>query len=298
MKTLKPPKVSIVIAAHNEEKNIQNILNSIALQVMNDFTLCEILVFLDGCTDTTKEKILNLELILPIEIIDDKKRLGKAQRVAQSIKISKGQIIVFLDADVVFIGKRSLQNLVFSFRNSRVGLVSGNDLPKIPKNHIQKVSSYFFETWGQIRKSKQDSIHNIHGAFYAIKTRSFLKIKIPKNLISDDQFFYIFAKKNNIGFVFCEDATVSYELPSSLFGYLRQSARFIYFNKNMFRQLDGINEEYRSLPKSQYFTILFKRFLRNPIYLTEAIILQIIVRLFIYQLTRDINRGKWQQNNK
>jgi glycosyltransferase involved in cell wall biosynthesis len=86
--------VSIIIAAYNEEKYIETCLASLATQ---DYTPLEILVVDDGSTDRTKEIIKKFNVTLLS--LDHE---GTAVSRNYAVQKAKGDIVSFLDADMVF----------------------------------------------------------------------------------------------------------------------------------------------------------------------------------------------------
>lgn len=91
---MKNQKVSIIIPTFNEEQNISTCLESLLNQSYKDF---EIIVVDDGSTDQTKEivKTLSAKLIT-------QSHLGPAKARNLGAKESKGDILVFMDADMIF----------------------------------------------------------------------------------------------------------------------------------------------------------------------------------------------------
>lgn len=95
------PKISILIPARNEEKNIEKCVRSILNQNLKDF---EVIVLNDASEDKTLEilkKIQNEDSRL--KVIDNKTLkdgwLGKPNACQILFENSKGDILVFLDAD-------------------------------------------------------------------------------------------------------------------------------------------------------------------------------------------------------
>ncbi|NOY05232.1 MAG: glycosyltransferase [Chlorobi bacterium] len=97
------PFVSVIVAARNEEKNIETLLSSLE-QLTYPVSMREIIIVDDESTDATasiveswKDRIPGLILMQPRGTLDGLK--GKANAVAQAIESSKGEIILTTDAD-------------------------------------------------------------------------------------------------------------------------------------------------------------------------------------------------------
>ena len=91
-------KVSVIIPARNEEKNILNCLSSLYRQTcpVNNF---EIIVVDDHSSDRTAEFIYQLDIpnLKLIQLSENKK--GKKQALAEGIKNAGGNLIITTDAD-------------------------------------------------------------------------------------------------------------------------------------------------------------------------------------------------------
>jgi cellulose synthase/poly-beta-1,6-N-acetylglucosamine synthase-like glycosyltransferase len=116
------PKVSIIIAAHNEAQQLgSKIENMLALDYPTD--LLEIIVASDGSDDGTAQIARNFEwrgvLIL------DMPRRGKLHTLNQAVAASRGEILVLTDANATF-APDALQKLVQPFADPQVGGVCGN----------------------------------------------------------------------------------------------------------------------------------------------------------------------------
>lgn len=90
----KNKKVSIIIAAYNEALRIGECLSSLQKQ---DYGLYEIILTDDGSHDTT----VSIAKKFPIKIIKND-HLGTAKSRNKAAAIAKGEILVFLDADMTF----------------------------------------------------------------------------------------------------------------------------------------------------------------------------------------------------
>lgn len=94
-------KVSVIIPVYNEEEVIVDCLESLVKQSLKDF---EVIVVDDGSSDKSKVKIQKSKDNLKfknIEILDqDHKGAGAARN--KGAKKAKGEILVFVDADMTF----------------------------------------------------------------------------------------------------------------------------------------------------------------------------------------------------
>jgi glycosyltransferase involved in cell wall biosynthesis len=114
-------KLSFIIAAHNEEKIIENtILNLLKIPYSN----YEILIGLDGCTDNTEEIVEKLSKnFSKVKYRKLNLREGKPRVVDEMIKKAKGEIIIINDADWIFRvkNKESFDEFFSVFEDLKIG---------------------------------------------------------------------------------------------------------------------------------------------------------------------------------
>ncbi|MEY3470736.1 MAG: hypothetical protein RLZZ223_86 [Candidatus Parcubacteria bacterium] len=94
-------KISVVIPAYNEEKRISPTIHSV-IRYLDQFSKddYEVLVVLDGSQDNTFSVVANLaDEYKYIRIINNKINRGKGAVVKQGILESKGEYVLFMDAD-------------------------------------------------------------------------------------------------------------------------------------------------------------------------------------------------------
>ena len=117
-----PLSVSIVIAAHNEARHIGAKLDSLLSQTYRP-TALEILVTSDGSTDAT--------VSLARAVTDDRvrvldlPRIGKAAALNAAVAESRGEILVFTDADNRW-APTTLAELLGPLADPQVGACGGN----------------------------------------------------------------------------------------------------------------------------------------------------------------------------
>jgi len=117
------PKVSIVIAAFNEEEHIAETVEG-CLRI--DYPDFEILVVDDGSKDRTVERVLPLMTRHKnVRIMHKLVNEGKAMALNDGLRCAAGEIIVIIDADAIPDSK-ILKVMVPHFQSPRVGAVTGN----------------------------------------------------------------------------------------------------------------------------------------------------------------------------
>ncbi len=93
-------KLSIIIPCFNEEKYIEQVIDSIIKQKIEDK---EIVVVNDASTDKTKDILIQLKEKKKIDtLINHEINLGKGGAVRSALKKTTGEIIIIQDADLEY----------------------------------------------------------------------------------------------------------------------------------------------------------------------------------------------------
>jgi glycosyltransferase involved in cell wall biosynthesis len=102
--------ISVIVPVYNEKSVLENCVESLGAQTYSNF---EIVVVDDGSTDGTLEILKNLKKSLPNFNFIKQSHLGAGAARNAGAKLSKGEILVFVDADMTF-DKDFLRNLTAS----------------------------------------------------------------------------------------------------------------------------------------------------------------------------------------
>jgi poly-beta-1,6-N-acetyl-D-glucosamine synthase len=178
------PRVSVVIACHNEEKNIEGrIENILALDYPEE--LLEVIVVSDGSTDLTVEAARRA-VSSRARVFSYRDRMGKATALNIGVEIASGEIVVFADARQRF-DRLALREIVANFNDDKVGAVSGE---LILNGHAgagvgEGVGLYWrYEKWIRKNESRCSSVIGATGAIYAIRREMWQPL--PPMTILDD----------------------------------------------------------------------------------------------------------------
>jgi len=175
------PLVSIIISAYNEEKDIEEkVKNSLQLDYPVD--KLEIIVSSDGSTDRTNEIVAGMidkRLILKAFT----GRLGKTACLNKVIPDSKGEIIVFTDANSMF-ASNMLRYLTKNFYDPAIGAVSGWTKYRNPDSGEETTGLYAkLEKKTKLNESMVSSCVGADGAIFAIRKE--LYVPLGANDIND-----------------------------------------------------------------------------------------------------------------
>ncbi len=111
--------VSVIIPALNEERTLPSIVEIVKSWGKAD----EIIVVDDGSTDKTNRSVR--QFLPHIILITHKRNLGKAAAMADGIKQSTGEIIMFLDGDTVGLTHKDLDVMIQPVLSGKSDMVMG-----------------------------------------------------------------------------------------------------------------------------------------------------------------------------
>lgn len=177
------PNVSLVIAAYNEEKIIEErIKNSLKLDYSKD--KLEIIIFSDSSIDKTDEIIKKYEK-KGIKLVRIEGRKGKTICQNEVVKLAKGEIIVFSDANSMY-EPNAIKKIVRNFYDEKVGCVVGElKYGILNSTNIVKGENVYWTYDKMIKKleSKVCSVVTGNGAIYGL--RKSIYVPLERNMISD-----------------------------------------------------------------------------------------------------------------
>jgi cellulose synthase/poly-beta-1,6-N-acetylglucosamine synthase-like glycosyltransferase len=167
------PRVSLIIAAYNEESSIAARLEN-ALDLDYPPEALEIIVASDGSTDATlqiAERFASRGVrVLPLP------RRGKIHALAEAARRAEGEILVFSDANSMY-DRRAIAALAQNFADPEVGGVAGHtsySLQSGRESSSEGENLYWnYDTWLKQMESLTGSVVSAHGGMYAIRREFF-----------------------------------------------------------------------------------------------------------------------------
>jgi cellulose synthase/poly-beta-1,6-N-acetylglucosamine synthase-like glycosyltransferase len=201
------PRVSLIIAAYNEEQSIGAKLDNV-LKLDYPREQLEVLVASDGSDDRTNEIVASYEndiiRLLPLE------RQGKAGALNAAVAQASGDILVFSDANSMY-HPLAIRELVAPFADELVGGVAGNQVYVSASQSEQGEQQY----WNFDRKLKQSQSSagnaiSATGAIYAIRRALFQGVPAG---VTDDFATSTSVIAQGYRLVFAPDA-IAYEPPA------------------------------------------------------------------------------------
>lgn len=177
------PKVTFLITAYNEEKNIaQKLENTLSLDYPR--AKLEVLVASDGSTDGTEEIVKGFA-DRGVRLLRVEGRVGKTGTQNKAVAAATGEIIIFSDATTTY-EKGNIRNIVRNYADPEVGAVSGRYEYYNPTGAAIGTGNILFWKYENLIKSSQTRIKTISGCcgcIYSVRKKAYEPL--PPDIISD-----------------------------------------------------------------------------------------------------------------
>lgn len=177
------PSISILIAAYNEEKDIEEtLINKIKLDYPRE--KLEILVVSDESTDATDEIVENIakQSNISIRLFRQKPRKGKTSGLNLIVPEAKGGIIVFSDANSIY-ESDALLKLAINFSDAAVGYVTGKMIYMNPDGLLvgDGCSKYMkYENWIREKETRLGSVVGVDGGIDAMRKDLYEPLRVDQ----------------------------------------------------------------------------------------------------------------------
>ena len=177
------PRVTYLITAYNEEKNIRAKLEQV-LSLDYPHDQLEIIIASDGSTDNT-DNIAREFSDRGVRVVRVEGRVGKTETQNRAVHEATGDIIIFSDA-TTFYEKSAIRNIARNYADPTVGAVSGRYEYRNPSGAAIGFGSILFWKYENLIKTLQTRIHTISGCCGCIySVRRALYEPLPADIISD-----------------------------------------------------------------------------------------------------------------
>lgn len=177
------PTVSMLIAAYNEEENIEEkILNSLDLEYPKE--KFEIIVVSDGSTDRTDEIVKKYES-QGVKLFRVEGRVGKTQARNVAVLANRSEVILFSDATAIY-ERNVVKSLVLRLSNPSVGMVSGSLKYFDRQKASMGIATKVYWQYESLIKKAQGRLKTMTGAVGCINAfKRKLYYVLPPNIIED-----------------------------------------------------------------------------------------------------------------
>lgn len=216
--------ITVGIATFNEERVILKAIDSVLCQISPKD---EIIVVASGCTDKTIPLVkARAKEDKRVRLITEKERKGKASAINLIIKNAKSDIIVQTDGDVT-LGYCAISRLLKHFKNKKIGAVTGNPCPLIPKGNIfYDWTLMSYRKIGEIREQEiKNKTFNVHLSGYLLAFRKKALKEVPFAKGAVDAWMGKIIKDNGYLLTYEPKARVYVRAPSNIKDFLAQKAR-------------------------------------------------------------------------
>ncbi|HGY9626090.1 glycosyltransferase [Pseudomonas juntendi] len=200
---LAPQRVSVVIAAYNEERHIEQKLASVLAQDYPAADL-QVVVASDGSTDLTVARARAIDAVC-VQVLD-LPRQGKGVTLNTAVQSCQGEILVFTDADNQWSGD-TLRRLLAPFADPRVGCTAGHMIIPEPGQGLSLGDSLYrhYEAWLRKVENRTGCMVSADGALLALRRELFQPI--PRQ-VNDDFFISTCAPVAGKRIVYVPEAVV------------------------------------------------------------------------------------------
>lgn len=245
-------KVSMVIAAHNEEKVIEE-------KIKNCFDLefprknLEILIGSDASTDATNAIVSKYAPDVKLHTFTQ--RGGKAAVLNELVPLAQGDILVFCDANTMLL-RNALQKLLAHFEDPDIGCVCGRLILHDAGNSALGIGeSMYWNLESEIKKleGKLGIVIGANGGIYAIRKELFSRIPVEKKAMDD---FYVTTRVLKAGkaAIYEPQAIGSEETSLEAYGEFHRKVRISQANFNLLPSYLPLLNPFRGLVAYGFFS--------------------------------------------
>lgn len=271
------PSVTIAIPAYNEERTIEDVLSALLTQSKTRFTLDQIIVYSDGCSDTTVERVKKMQKNSSyIRLSEGIERHGKNYQLNRMFQECQSDLLMVLDADIGLSGNDFLDTFVSAAISDKTSsMFAAHQIPLRPHDLAGKMYYACFLMWDYIRLSvpKKDHMQNFYGAATIYRKQFLRDLHIPDEIKEERMFLYLMAKKRG-GFTYVNDASILYWSPHTTADFKKLSERTFGSDEIVFEKIFGNAAKNAATIPRKYKIIGLTKFLRDhPFYFIPAFFL-------------------------
>lgn len=169
-------RISAIIPAYNEEKTIAGVIDTLLQSRMIDEIIC-----VNDCS-TDKSLLILQSFGNKINLVSLSKNYGKGYALAEGVKIAKGELIMFIDGDLINFSDAHIQTLLNPIeKNDKIRAVIGHPIANSKK--IWHFSGLWSSLSGERAYYKKDLLPHLK---YLAKTRFGAEIYLNQLFTKDE----------------------------------------------------------------------------------------------------------------
>lgn len=222
------PEVSVLVPCYNEALTIENCVKSLKRQ---NYKNIEIILINDGSTDNTGSVCKKLSLKYKKVRCFSKSNAGKASALNFGLANAKGEIVICMDADSVFL-KDSVRQLVLSFYDKKVIAVGGNVKVINRKKFISKLQAVEYITGLNLQRrtfSYINCMQVISGAIGAFRKKELMEIGgYSSSSIVEDMDVTVSLARAGHKIIYNGNAIAYTEAPENISDFIKQRYRWCF----------------------------------------------------------------------
>lgn len=199
---------SIIIPTHNEGKKTVKLLRSMDENTFNEkkFQLKKIYVVASGNINILNNFIENADL--PIVLITEKERKGKAHAINLGLKQTDSKYIILMSGDIL-LGEKTVQKLLENLTGKNTGVVTGRPIPLADNDDFL---GYFVNLIWRLH----DLISQREPKAGEILAFKNLLNKIPEDTAADEEFIKAILRRNGYSAKYARNAKIYNEGPKNI----------------------------------------------------------------------------------
>ena len=212
---------SLIISSFNEVENTKKLIQTIK----NAFSKNDQLIVVSPNKILEKYLFLIKKDFQKTFIKDSKK--GKPAALNLALKEAKGKFVICTDGDVL-LRENSISEILKSFTNKEVGLVSGHPVSLDDKQTLFGYWSHFLTHAAHItRQNRENEKKFLIASGYLLAFRNSLIESVPINTLVDDAWISHFIYKNGHQIAYAPLAKVDVFFPKNFKDWINQKVRSV-----------------------------------------------------------------------
>jgi cellulose synthase/poly-beta-1,6-N-acetylglucosamine synthase-like glycosyltransferase len=226
-------KISVGICAYNEIGNIANLISNLLKQpLFPNQELLEIIVVCSGCTDGTDNVVNDFhKKDARVKMVSQPSRRGKSSAQNIILREAKGDVIVFISADV-YPAKGSIAVLADAIREN----IGGANSKVLPLNKRQGFNFVPHFIWGlhnntMAYENERGRLAHFTGEMFAI--RRGIITSIPAYVVNDDAYVGMVVRLQGYRIRYCPEAICYNFGPCNAKDYLNQRRRILFGHRQL-----------------------------------------------------------------